>query len=303
VNFNVRAVNYEQKIADFRSRIDAELEHALPSSELEPQRLHAAMRYSVLSEGKRIRPLLAYAVGEVLGISLERIDPIAVAVELVHAYSLVHDDLPAMDDDELRRGRPTTHIAYDEATAILVGDALQVLAFQVLVKSEAYRDTPGIVRRLIEVLGDASGSTGMVGGQISDLAAEGNWISAADLEYMYALKTGRLIRAAILMACSVETGISAADTEALDGYSQNIGLAFQVKDDLLEIDGDTQEIGKSRGSDEKNHKATYPSLFGLDAARARAEALYEDSLAHLDSFGERAELLRYLSDYVVRRNN
>ena len=297
------ADNFDSKFSEYSERIEAALRRALPSDQEKPQSFHRAMRYSVLSPGKRIRPLMAYAVGEALGIAPERIDSIAIAVEFVHAYSLVHDDLPAMDDDDLRRGRPTTHIAFDEATAILVGDALQVLAYQVLAEADVYRDMPDVRCRLISALAEASGSTGMVGGQVRDLAAEGDWMSAADLEEMYALKTGRLIQAAILMPCYTDPDIDPEYKEALDGFSQNIGLAFQIKDDLLEVDGDTALIGKSHGSDEKNDKATYPSLFGHDRARKRAESLYRDSLAKLDPLGAKADWLRHLSDFVVRRRH
>lgn len=261
------------------------------------------MRYSALGPGKRLRPLMAYATGEVLGIDPLRIDPIAVSIEMLHAYSLVHDDLPAMDDDDLRRGRPTAHIAYDEATAILVGDALQALAFEVLATDAVYEGLPEVRCQLVAALADATGSMGMVGGQVMDLAAEGNWVDAEHLEKMYALKTGCLIRAAIVMVCQCKTGIARSDFDALDRFSQTIGLAFQVKDDLLEIEESTETIGKSQASDEKNGKATYPALFGLETARTRSETLYRDALSELDPLGGSAAPLRWLSDFVVRRNH
>ena len=283
--------------------MDAALERCLPSPEAEPAVFHQAMRYSALGPGKRLRPLMAYATGEVLGIDPEQIDPIAVSIEMLHAYSLVHDDLPAMDDDDLRRGRPTTHIAYDDATAILVGDALQALAFEVLATDAVYEGRHEVRCRLVAALADATGSLGMVGGQVMDLAAEGNWVDAKRLEKMYALKTGCLIRAAILMAGHCKPGIHPSDFDALDRFSRTIGLAFQVKDDLLEVEESTETIGKSHASDQKNGKATYPALFGLETARSRSETLYRDALAELDPLGENAAPLRWLSDFVIRRNH
>ena len=296
-------VDFAKRVPEYRSRVDAGLERCLPSPESEPALFHQAMRYSALGPGKRLRPLLAYATGEVLGIDPLQIDPIAVSIEMLHAYSLVHDDLPAMDDDDLRRGRPTAHIVYDDATAILVGDALQALAFEVLATDAAYEGQPEVRCRLVAALADATGSLGMVGGQVMDLAAEGNWVDATHLEKMYALKTGCLIHAAIVMACHCKTGIEPSDFKALDRFSRTVGLAFQVKDDLLEIEESTETIGKSQASDEKNGKATYPALFGLETARARSENLYRDALAELDPLGENAAPLRWLSDFVVRRNH
>jgi len=299
----VLQADFAERAPKYRARVDAALERYLPSAETEPAVFHQAMRYSVLGSGKRMRPLLAYATGEVLGVEPARIDPIAVSIEFVHAYSLVHDDLPAMDDDDLRRGRPTTHVAYDEATAILVGDALQALAFKVLAADSAYTGEPEVQRRLVIDLAAAMGSAGMVGGQAMDLAAENCRVSPERLETMYALKTGCLIRAAIVMPCRCKAGIGGSDVEALDRFAEKIGLAFQVKDDLLEVEESTQVIGKNQGSDLKNAKATYPGLFGRDTARARAEMLYEDALAELDPLGSKAASLRWLSDFVVRRNH
>jgi geranylgeranyl pyrophosphate synthase len=299
----VADADFANRVPGYRSRVDAALERRLPAPDSEPAVFHQAMRYSALGPGKRLRPLLAYATGEVLGIDPVQIDPIAVSIEMLHAYSLVHDDLPAMDDDDLRRGRPTTHIVYDDATAILVGDALQALAFEVLAADAAYAGQPETRCKLVAALADATGSQGMVGGQVMDLAAEGNWVEARHLEKMYALKTGCLIRAAIVMACHCKSDIDPADFAALDRFSQTIGLAFQVKDDLLEVEESTETIGKSQGSDEKNSKATYPALFGLETARERSETLYRDATAELDPLGDRAAPLRWLSDFVVRRNH
>ena len=287
---------------EYHARIDAALEQWLPPVDSEPRLLRQAMRYSALGPGKRMRPLMVYATGEVLGIGPAKVDAIAVAIELIHAYSLVHDDLPSMDDDDLRRGRPTAHIAFDEATAILVGDALQVLAFQVLATDRSYENRPEVRRKLISVLAETTGSFGMVGGQAMDIAAEGNWLTAENLEKMYSLKTGRLIRAAIIMPCHCVSGLADSDFDALDRFSETIGLAFQVKDDLLEVNEDTETIGKHHGSDEKNEKATYPALFGKAETIDRAETLYRDALAELDPLGGKAGPLRWLSEFVVRRN-
>lgn len=286
---------------DYRTRIDAVLGRCLPPAGSGPEPLTEGMRYAALGPGKRMRPLMAYATGEALGIAADRIDPIAAAVELIHAYSLVHDDLPAMDDDDLRRGRPTTHVAYDEATAILVGDALQVLAFEILATDSIYEGLAEVRRKLISVLAEMTGSFGMVGGQAMDIAAAGNWLAAEDLEKMYSQKTGCLIRAAIMMPCHCRSDIGASDFGALDRFSAMIGLAFQLKDDLLEVEGDTRTIGKYHGSDEKNEKATYPALFGKLATHVRAETLCGDALAELDPLGERAAPLRWLCEFVLRR--
>ena len=294
---------FESLHKEYQLRVDKVLDYWLPSESVNPVKLHKAMRYSVLGPGKRMRPLLVYATGEVLGIAPEQIDPIAVAVELIHAYSLVHDDLQAMDDDELRSGRPTTHVEFGQATAILVGDALQVLAFQVLATDPVYANSPELRRKLISELAGATGSFGMVGGQAIDIETQGDWVTAEHLEHMYALKTGCLIRAAIIMPCHCKFDTQASDFNALDGFSQAIGLAFQVKDDLLEVDEDTETIGKNHASDQKNDKATYPALFGRTETYARAETMYREAVAKLDPLGDRAAPLRWLSDFVVRRNH
>lgn len=296
-------VKFAERVPEYRARIDVALERCLPEVVVEPAVFHQAMRYAALGPGKRIRPLLAYATGEVLGIDPVRIDPIAVSIELLHAYSLVHDDLPVMDDDHLRRGRATTHVAYDDATAILVGDALQALAFEILAKDAAYAGLAALRVQLVAELAVATGSLGMVGGQMMDLLAEGSWVDVRSLETMYRQKTGCLIRAAIIMACRCKKDIAAAEFDALDRFSRMIGLAFQVKDDLLEVEESTETIGKSRGSDRKNVKATYPALLGIETARARAEELYREALAALDPLGEAAAPLQWLSDFVVSRNH
>lgn len=293
---------FSERIPVYRERVERCLERWLPPSETHPPRLHAAIRYSVLGGGKRIRPLLSYATAELLGIAPECVDPIGVAVELVHAYSLVHDDLPAMDDDDLRRGRPTTHVAFDEATAILVGDALQAHAYWVLATDPAYTATPAVRCALVVDLTEASGSEGMAGGQAMDMAAEGRAVSAAELEDLYARKTGCLIRAAVIMPCRCRPDLPAEEFSAVDRFARSIGLAFQVADDLLDVEGATDVIGKTQGSDIKNNKSTYPALFGLEATRSRADTLYREAMRELDRFGKSAEPLRWLCDYIIRRD-
>jgi geranylgeranyl pyrophosphate synthase len=299
----VAEAQFAQRAPEYRTRVDSMLERYLPAVAVKPTRLHEAMRYSVLGAGKRMRPLLAYAAGEVLGADTARIDPIAASIEFLHAYSLVHDDLPSMDDDDMRRGRPTTHIAFDEATAILVGDTLQVLAFTVLASDLAYENHPEIRSRLTTDLADAAGSAGMVGGQVMDIDAEGSHVDAEHLERTYQLKTGRLIHAAIMMPLRCVENVAPSDLEALNRFSSGIGLAFQVRDDLLEVEGSAETIGKNPASDRKNAKATYPRLFGLEAARKRSESLYAEAMTALDPLGSRADALRWLSDVVVRRTH
>lgn len=296
-------LNFADRISEYRSRIDAALDRWLPNPEAKPSKLHEALRYSVLGGGKRVRPLLVYATGEALDLDPVQLDPIAVAVEVIHAYSLVHDDLPAMDDDKLRRGRATTHIAFDEATAILVGDALQSLAYYVLAADSAYDSTPEIRGRLIRCLAEAIGSTGMAGGQLMDLEAEGAELTPEELEDLYSRKTGRLIRASIMMPCHCRFDTTEQEFDRLDQFARMVGLAFQVKDDVLDVEGSTDVIGKPQGSDIKNGKATYPSIAGLEGAKARAEDLYNDAMSHLGHVGNDTESLRWLSAYIVQRNH
>ena len=257
------------------------------------------MRYAVFNGGKRVRPLLTYAAGECLGIDAGLLDAPAVAIELIHAFSLVHDDLPAMDDDDLRRGKPTVHIQYDEATAILAADALVPLAFAVI----AGLDTASLQARnaLVRLVADASGSIGMTGGQSIDLAAEGRSLTAAELEHMYSLKTGALIHAAILSACLLHEPQEDDLFEALDRFGRDIGIAFQIRDDILDVEGETHVIGKPSGSDQKLDKATYPSLFGLDASRRRCDELLGSALEQLRVCGPRAASLEWLARFIVER--
>jgi geranylgeranyl pyrophosphate synthase len=256
------------------------------------------MRYAIFNGGKRVRPLLVYAAGECLGVAEALLDSPAAAIELIHAFSLVHDDLPAMDDDDLRRGMPTLHRKFDEATAILAADAMQPLAFAVLAEIEG---VPGEVRaNLVKLVAAACGSTGMTGGQSIDLGAEGRALEAAELEHMFSLKTGALIRASVMSASVLADSVPAEYSAALDGFGRAIGLAFQIRDDLLDVEGKTEDIGKTAGSDERMNKATYPGLFGVDASRRRCDELLEEGLAHLDALPD-AAALSWLARFIVDR--
>ena len=291
--------NFKHRIAAYTERVDGRLEAALPQPTASPERLHHAMRYAVFNGGKRVRPLLVYAAGECLDVDARLLDAPAVAIELIHAFSLVHDDLPAMDDDDLRRGKPTVHKAYDEATAILAADALQPLAFSVLSALEGV--TPDVALALVRLLADACGSTGMTGGQSIDLAAEGKILSASELEHMYALKTGALIHAAIVSPSLLRPDMPADSATALDKFGRNIGIAFQIKDDMLDVEGETAVIGKPAGSDASRNKATYPSLFGIEASRARCDELLSDALQSLNHLGPSAAPLEWIARYIVER--
>jgi farnesyl diphosphate synthase len=291
------------RVDRYRARVERVLERWLPAATVEPCRLHAALRYSVLGSGKRLRPILVYTTGEVLGLGLERLDGPAAAVELIHAYSLVHDDLPAMDDDDLRRGRPTCHRAFDEATAILVGDALQVLAFKILASDEAMHASGEMRTRMIDVLADASGTAGMAGGQALDLAAVGKNLSVTELETLHALKTGALIEGCVQLAALGASGLTPARLAALRRYAGHVGLAFQIQDDILDVEGDPRLLGKATGADEAKHKPTYPSVAGMEVAKQRAQALCRLALADLDEFGADADPLRWLARYVVERSH
>ena len=291
----------EARLRDYQLRVQSVLDAALPASTLSPQRLHAAQRYAVLSGGKRLRPLLVYCTGEALGIPTDALDAPAAAVELIHSYSLVHDDLPAMDDDDLRRGQPTTHRAFDEATAILAGDALQVLAFSLLARDRAAGVSFEARLKMIQILADASGTAGMAGGQALDLSAVGRHIKLEELEAMHRLKTGALIRASVLLAAACAPALSAAEWDALDGYSQDIGLAFQIQDDILDVEGSTEDLGKTAGADAARDKPTYPSVLGLETAKTRARELKRRACDRLALFGGRADILAWLASFVVDR--
>ena len=290
---------FAQRVEHYVSRVDTRLERALTRNGGVPERLVDAMRYAVLGSGKRVRPLLSYAGGELFGLAAERVDSIAAAVELVHAYSLIHDDLPAMDDDDMRRGRPSTHRKFGEAMAILAGDALQARAFEVLSQDAAGSGAQGA--RVIGWLARAAGPEGMVGGQVLDLQAEGRVVDEAALADIHRRKTGELIRAAIMMPGEL-AGARAETMRLLDVFACNIGLAFQIRDDLLEVDSDTATLGKSAGSDERNEKSTYPSVLGVQAARRRAGEVYGTALGALDGLGEDAAGLRWIAEFIVNRS-
>ena len=290
---------FSKRIAGYQERVDACLDEALPPATIAPERLHDAMRYAVFNGGKRVRPLLVYAAGECLGVAPALLDGPAVAIELIHAFSLVHDDLPAMDDDDLRRGQPTVHIQYDEATAILAADALQPLAFAVLADIE--QASPDTRAALVRLIARACGSVGMTGGQSIDLAAEGKTLGAAELEHMYSLKTGALIHAAVVSACLLCADLDSAHAAALNEFGKSIGIAFQIQDDILDVEGETHVIGKPSGSDVRLGKATYPALLGIDASRRRCAELLQSAIASLDVFGEAAAPLEWLARYIVER--
>jgi len=292
---------FEDRIAAYTERLEQKLDEALPLASTPPARLHEAMRYAVQGGGKRVRPLLVYATGECLGLDLSLLDAPAVAIELIHAFSLVHDDLPAMDDDDLRRGKPTVHKAYDEATAILAADALQPLAFSVLARVDGV--SAAVRTRLVQLIANACGSTGMTGGQAIDLSAEGRTLSVADLEHMYALKTGALIHASVVAASLLQENLPQRDAAALDNFARAIGIAFQIKDDILDVEGETDVIGKPAGSDVAANKATYPALLGIEASRARCDELLRGALAQLECFGNRATPLDWLARYIVERGH
>jgi len=282
-----------------QNRTEAALDQRLPAKNIVPGKLHDAMRYATLGGGKRVRPLLAHATGNIFDASSDALDAVSSAVELIHVYSLVHDDLPCMDDDSLRRGKPTVHIEFDEATAMLAGDALQSLAFHVVA-------TPGLMAdgtrqvKMIELLALASGSRGMAGGQAFDLDSVGKQLSLTELEFMHIHKTGALIRAAVLLGAHSGNADDAALAK-LSHYANRVGLLFQVVDDILDTEADTATLGKTAGKDEANNKPTYVSLLGLSQAKALADELRHEAHAALADFGARAQRLHDLTDFIVTR--
>ncbi len=290
---------FAEWMAATQDRVETALASHLPAADSIPARLHDAMRYATLGGGKRVRPLLACAAGELTGAAPERLDIVACAVELIHAYSLVHDDLPCMDDDVLRRGRPTCHVEFDEATALLVGDSLQTLAFELLAGQPL--GEPQQQLEMIALLARASGSRGMAGGQAIDLAAVGKPLNQPELELMHALKTGALIRAAVLLGALAGNPLSDDERANLDRFAKRAGLLFQVVDDILDCTASTATLGKTAGKDEAAEKPTYVSLLGLDAARAYADQLRSDALAALAPFGKRAARLTELADFICHR--
>ena len=295
--------NYTSNMLQHIARIETALDTRLPSADANPKRLHQAMRYAVLGNGKRVRPALVYASGLAFGIDIQRLDGIACAVEMIHAYSLIHDDLPAMDDDDLRRGRATCHIEFDEATAILAGDALQVLAFEILASDETIQATAEQRLKLVKLLSHASGTFGMAGGQYFDLAATNSkkQISFKELEQIHALKTGALIEAAIRMPAFLKNGLNQNEKDNLQTFSQEIGIAFQIQDDILDEISDTQTLGKNAGADRELGKATYPALLGLDKSRALRDEHLRIALEALEQFPTEAKALRDLAHFIVER--
>ena len=290
---------------DWMKTVQAGSEHDLsgflPAATTTPTKLHAAMRYALLGGGKRVRPLLVYAAGALFDADAATLARAAAAVEMIHAYSLVHDDMPCMDDDALRRGKPTVHIAYDEATALLVGDALQSQAFVVLAEADISVIPPARLAAMLKVLAHASGSAGMCGGQAIDLDSVGLSLTLEQLEQMHQLKTGALLRAAVVLGALAGKDLDAAEMAALDKYSRAIGLAFQVVDDVLDATADSATLGKTAGKDAADNKPTYVSILGLEPSRALAETLRLDAHAALAPFGDKALRLRELADLIVQR--
>jgi len=285
----------------FQARVNEQLEQFINHSSPTSTTLNEAMAYGALLGGKRIRPFLVYAVGQMLGSKLETLDPIASAIECIHAYSLIHDDLPAMDDDALRRGNATCHIKYDDATAILAGDALQTLAFEIL-STEIDEVSPQAQLKIINILAKAAGEKGMCAGQILDIAAENTAISLIELETIHNAKTGALILAAVQMSALTKPNIDPAEFTLLTRFATAIGLAFQVQDDILDIISDTETLGKPQGSDQQSNKSTYPALLGLQGAQQKTQHLYQEALHALSQLPYNTQLLELFSHYIIKRD-
>ncbi len=291
---------FQAWMGGIQARMEAALKRVLPSARVVPEGLHAAMRYATLEGGKRVRPLLAFAAGEVTRAAPERLEVVAAAVELIHAYSLVHDDLPCMDDDLLRRGKPTVHVAYDEATALLAGDALQALAFQLLAE-RPLADDPAVQLEMVQLLAAACGSRGMAGGQAIDLESTGKTLAPTELEFMHIHKTGALIRASVMIGAACGEPLDAAARAGLDRYAKTIGLAFQVVDDVLDAHASTATLGKTAGKDAKQGKSTYVSALGAGRAREFAEELRGEAKRALSAMGDGTRRLAELADFIVLR--
>ncbi|MES2899652.1 MAG: farnesyl diphosphate synthase [Pseudomonadota bacterium] len=296
-------MNPSTQFADWTRSVQAHVEEALgaflPAAGVVPHKLHEAMRYTTLGGGKRVRPLLVFAAGALSGADTRALERAAAAVEMIHAYSLVHDDMPCMDDDALRRGKPTVHVAYDEATALLVGDALQAQAFQVLAEADSV--PPARLVGMLRLLAHAAGSSGMCGGQAIDLDSVGLALTLDQLEQMHQLKTGALLRASVVLGALAGGELSAQELAALDAYSNAIGLAFQVVDDVLDATADSATLGKTAGKDAAANKPTYVSILGLEPSRVLAEKLRCDAHDALAPFGDKAGRLRELADLIVQR--
>jgi geranylgeranyl pyrophosphate synthase len=286
----------------YRERVESKLLSLLSSRENIASHLNEAMQYSLLNGGKRLRPILVYQACKLLGGSLEQADNAACAIEAIHSYSLVHDDLPAMDDDDLRRGKPTCHIKFDEATAILAGDALLTLAFELLSCDDSLQ-SPDTKLKMIQTLATASGDLGMVDGQAFDLGSVGKALTLEQLQAMHGAKTGALIRAALRLGALASNNATHENLAALDQYGIAIGLAFQIQDDILDIEGSTEQLGKPQGSDLERDKPTYPALIGLDASKAWLEELVEQANDALSSFGDQATPLREIAQFIISRSS
>ena len=293
------AAEFDQRIQSYTQQVDAQLELIIPPDTGPASKLYQAMRYSVFNGGKRVRPALCFAAAEAISASDDNTVKIAAAVEMIHAYSLIHDDLPAMDDDDLRRGVPTCHIQFDEATAILAGDGLHSLAFKQLTNLTGI--TASINLEIIAILSDLAGCNGMVTGQAVDLESTGTQLSVEELNYMHTHKTGALIEASVVMGAMATNQADEAQVDALRSYARAIGLAFQIQDDILDVESSTEHLGKSQGSDSDNNKATYTSILGIEKAKSEAERLYQESLEALSSFDDKAEPLRALAKFIVHR--
>ncbi len=292
---------FQSRLEAYQKRVDTALDNYLPAEDPPEHKLAAAIRYSVIGGGKRIRPAMVYAAGEAMGVSTDLLDIPACAVEMIHAYSLIHDDLPAMDDDDLRRGRATCHKAFDEATAILAGDALQALAYEILAKDDHKELTPEHRIEMLSLLTEASGAHGMAGGQAVDLASVGKQLTLEQLEHMHQLKTGALIRASILLGGMCKQDITQDELDMLSNYALCIGLSFQIQDDILDVIGDTETLGKPQGSDEEQKKPTFPAIIGLETSKQLALQQHDLALKTLEHLDEKADSLRQLSAYIVER--
>lgn len=295
--------SFEQLGPKLVERLESILNNWLPDAAATPQNLHRAMRYSTLDAGKRIRPTLVYATGLCTNQNLDQLDGPAAALELIHVYSLIHDDLPCMDDDALRRGKPTCHIEFGEATATLAGDALQALAFQIIASDPAMPSDPAVRMKMMEIISTAAGSLGMAGGQAIDLAATNTTLPLAELEQMHQLKTGKLISACIDIAIANAPNLAVDKRAALQGYAADIGLAFQVQDDIIDITSDTETLGKPAGADSELNKPTFPSAIGLAASIEKANQLQQSALEQLKLFGDEATLLRDIATFIVSRRH
>jgi farnesyl diphosphate synthase len=295
-----RSSDFQAWSRDVAGRMETALAQLLPAPTAAPKRLHDAMRYSTLGGGKRVRAMLVFAAGEVSDADPHRLEIAAAAVEMIHAYSLIHDDLPCMDDDVLRRGKPTCHVEFDEATALLAGDALQSLAFQLLAE-QSLAESPAAQLKMLQLFAVASGSRGMAGGQAIDLDAVGKSLTLPELEYMHILKTGALIRASVLLGAHCGEALEPGGLDRLDRYAKCVGLAFQVVDDILDEEGDSTTLGKTAGKDKAASKPTYTSLMGLPQAKEFARELLQDAHRALEAFDARGRRLRDLADYIVQR--